>query len=168
MIRPLVPDVPDPLNIPDTLKEKIESWIAYFQKMSPRLKIIHSFDPRFKSLKIEKSIKKELAYSVYLEDMVINTWPTTDEIAFIVSVNTAMPGHLDEFLTENSFLFCYGDFAFILTANTFKQIDLGHDDKMHYEFEGIDLSFYEWKFQASIVASILRDLQEQIPPPPEI
>ena len=92
--------------------QRLEDWISYFSRLSPRIKLFHGTDPGVAHLlsEMKKKFREEKGMP---DDQKIIGWPTVATTAFLLEVDSSLPNSprpLHEF--SNVHFFCFNDLAF--------------------------------------------------------
>ena len=169
-MKTIIPELPEPFVISEEIQMKLEAWVEYFKNLSPRVRIKRPSDDNF-DLKGFEVIAKDLTESSDdFTKIKLHDWPKLEQVAFVVSYDSSLPGHIKEFLGKNIYIFCYGDFAFSLKhfecVEEIERYDIYQFDLQTYPEEALC-----WNYMAKIIREGIMSLQEKIkspkPPPPE-
>jgi hypothetical protein len=162
MIREsIIPLPPPPETIDEKAQEYLEKWILYFETLSSRIKVVTNKDPKF-NLDFFLSKVKDWINEGEVE---IEDWPTEEQIAFIISIDSSLPNEKPKHLIENTYFFCYGNKAFGL--HHFER-DSFNEKSMNSVFSLFEYSkdMLEWKFILSLIKNTLRKFKDYVPAPP--
>lgn len=122
--RTIVPSAPKPREITPIVKERLEAWKKYLLGLSSRVKLMSPGDKAFDWEKTTKLLVKAIGG---FDKVVIDGWPKEEQVAFIVGYDES-PLEDKGVLLENSYVFCYGGFAFGLHHHYFEQTDTRYDE----------------------------------------
>lgn len=100
---------------------------------------------------------------IYEKDAVIYDWPTKENVAFLLSYDSSMPGHPAEFLAKNTYLFCYYNIAFSL--HHFEWDGDGEENPFckSWSLKGYSEHALEWNFIAEIIKDRLEEIEKSVP-----
>lgn len=166
-----IPPLPKGFVLTDELEKDLRAWIAVLLAISPRIKIKSVFDSDFDPDIYQDFFKREFGWSDDITEIEILNWPKRDEIAFVLMIDSSLPGKKPGFPVEYGCIFCYGDFAF--RANNFEQNaeELCSKGKLIcYSFNNYDIEakLCTWEWQVKIVKMNLENiLKKSIPPLPK-
>ena len=150
-------------------KEKAQKnlavWINFFKNLSPRIKLVLPEDKGFTPDIWEELAKKEKESGEELDKILLKGWPKHNDIAFLVSCNSAVSLEAKpHFLLKDSFLFCYGNFAFGLTYFEFANDPHPSDEVYTYSLEDYVPDALFWEHINKVIQSRLLELEEEVPP----
>ena len=164
--RKVIPDISEYEKTTEEVEKKLLAYIEYVQNLSPRIKIVRPIlDTSFNLDDFQNQVKLSFSYSDDPNEMVIDDWPEKKDIAFIISIDSAMPGQKKEYFIKNVYVFCYGNLSFGCDRNSFIQEDNTDDDNvMHFHLEKTTGELSRWKNSIRMVRYVLNEIQKQVPP----
>lgn len=157
----IIPLPPSPETIDEKNQEYLQKWILYFKRLSPRVKVILNKNSKF-NLDFFLSKVKEWINEGEVE---VEDWPTEEQLAFIISIDSSLPKEKPKHLIEDTYFFCYGNVAFSLRH--FER-DSINEESMNSVFSLFDYSedLLEWKFICSLIKKRLEEFKKYVPAPP--
>ncbi|MBP6975033.1 MAG: hypothetical protein KBB54_03795 [Candidatus Pacebacteria bacterium] len=164
----LVPEPPAVqvvISSPDA--ERIEGWITFFKTASKRVHIVRPVEERFKAFldTAEANLRanKWIEYHVKIVD-----WPKPENIAFVVTIDVAPPGHSGKPVLniENTYVFCLGKKAFGI-----RYFEWDGDGEANYDPQTYSLGQYpddalSWDYVSSLIIDRIRGMEDRVPEPP--
>lgn len=159
--KTLVSKPPKPFKVSLKAEVNLEGWISYLKGLSHRVRIKRPSDNDF-NLDYYKSITIKCLTS---NNAIVSLdgWPKENEVAFLVSFDSSLPGHKEEYLVKNSYLFCFHDFAFGLAG--YFELE-GHDDENPphelYSVYNVLEDALRWKRTASKIKIGLEQIEKSV------
>ncbi len=155
--------VPEPPAL-ETIAQKDEAnrlrWVDYLKNLSPRIRVYRDVNQGLLDLYKEKVIE-QLGRK---ESIVLDGWPLSTNVAFMLLWNS-VPGEVHaDFPLENIYLFCYGKKAFCIT-------DFECDDEYGIENTTYSLSGYlgealTWQAITERIRQEILRVEDMVPDPP--
>ncbi len=167
--KKIIPDIPEYKKVNEEVEKKLLSYIEYLQNLSPRIKIVRPIleDNIFDLNIFYNQVKRSLEYSENPDEVLIDEWPQKNEIAFILSIDSSMPGEKKKYILEDTFVFCYGDFSFFCDINNFEQDDYTSDNIMKYVFRADLVEMNKWKDSVRVICLKIKHIQIEVPKIPK-
>lgn len=163
--RTIIPPAPKPEEITPKVKQRLESWIDYFKKLSPRIVIKTPYDKGFDFDKL-KFLAKEATPEWQRNEpnsVKLDGWPTIDSVAFFVQYNSSRHEQNKIFYAQDSFLFCFGDLAFGLDYFEYYDYD---DEIQKYKYHlNYPRDAICWKYIAGLIRNRIDEIEKKSVPP---
>ncbi len=161
-----VPEPPDtPVVIQSVDLERIEKWIAFLKAISKRIYIVRPKDDSFDQF-YEISMKNLRKLKTIEDHYTIVDWPKPENVAFVLSINIAPPGHVaTEFNIENSFFFCLGKKAFCITSFEWDGDGEAGYYPTTYSLGLCSESALAWSYVTEMIVERVAQLEDRVPEP---
>lgn len=159
-----IPNPPKARVLRNEDKDRLEQWIMHFKRMSSRVLIQSQSDENFeKYINEAKRIADDRVGDIYN----IADWPEITDIAFIIAIDSAFPGHKASYKPEDAYIFCFTGYAFGIN---YHQCDADHDDpdddRKTFSLSNWSKDTLSWPFIARMIVSRISNLDNNLPKPP--
>lgn len=157
-----VPPPPEPEMITEEAADNVEKWISYFKELSPRIRVMTSFDTNFDLSKWEENAKILTRSHRHSDNISLLGWPTKEDVAFVVGIDSSVHTGVTNFLASNGFLFCRRDYAFGL--DYFEEDDIQEDGfNKEYSLREYSKNALCWKHVAEVIKNRIVEIEKSIP-----
>lgn len=166
-LHKIVPEPPPTqLVIPREGLQRVESWISFFKKLSPRVKILLPGDVRFCDFLVNtKNLARELVELNDDEEFI--GWPTEEGVAFVVMIDSSNLGTRETVhRLDDIYFFCFGDLAFSAPYFNWDGDPEEDDCSKTYSLRGYSGEALAWTYILSLIIGRVKELEARIPPAP--
>lgn len=172
--KPIVPLYPKTVVIDQEVQKNFDGWLSYIKNLSPRIKVLLPSDKEFVLETFERCAKiaalRDDDTEENIEKSILHGWPEFSSVAFLVTLDSSLPGHRKVFAVENTFLFCFGDIAFGLDYFHIISWEEEEDEWEYadheYSLEDYPESALSWEYIAKRIKDRLIELEKMAPIPP--
>ncbi len=151
-----VPEAPsEQVSIPQEDLQRLEEWISYFERLSPRIKLFRRTDAGVPYLlsELEKEFRKKTLMD---DDQKIVGWPTVSTMAFMIQIDSSLPGLPPLKKLNDVRFFCFDDRAF--APNYFR-----FGDNEYVSLEEWTSKTLSWDFIRARLEEELVHLESRVP-----
>ncbi|PCI20162.1 hypothetical protein COB64_02525 [Candidatus Wolfebacteria bacterium] len=157
--RTIIPKCPQPFKIPQYAEKNIAKWIHYLKNVSPRIIIKMPYD---KDLDLDV-LKQKFKEGDYIEeDMKISDWPKKEQLAFLLSFDSSLPGHKRKFLIGNTYFFCYYGIAFGLGYFEWDGDGGENQNCTTYSLQSCPKSALTWEYITKIIIDRITEIENSV------
>lgn len=164
MKQNIIPLLPSMFVITEELARKENEWKTFLTSISPRIKLIDRTRKDFKKQldQILLDFKTECAVGGNPSHVEIKVWPEERQIAFIVAIDSSLPGEEKTYLVKDVIIFLYNNFAFMV--NDIEYIE-EEDEVEFYGFVDYATHWsYKWGTAVKNLKRRLQEIQSQVIP----
>ena len=144
--------------------QRLEAWIEFFRKMSPRISVMLTRDDDFGGF-MERSACALRSRKLINENYEIVDWPKEGEVAFVIRIDSSVPGSAVRTCNaDDAYFFCFDDLAFGLLYFEWDG-DPGNDNWAEtYSLASYSDHAVSWEYIASRIAEKVSELEDRVPP----
>ena len=159
--RTIIPECPKPFTITQKAKGNIEKWIQYLKNLSPRIIIKLPYDNDF-DLDSYKAKVKSIQEPYFWDNENIIDWPEKEQITFLLSYDSSLPGHKKELLIKNTYFFCYYDLAFGLDYFKWDGDIDDEPDCDTFSLRSYPKSALSWKYITKLIKDRIIEIENSV------
>jgi len=161
-----IPEPPEKRTINSEDYQRLERWIRYFRNLSSKVRIFLPKGDNFKKVLISarKVADENLPDSTLYH---ISDWPKDEDIAFLVTIDSANPGNPTEYRGYNTYIFCFG-YAFGITYHQGDSDMDGSDDTKSFSLRHYSSSSLSWEYVTKRIIDKVEELSDLVPESPSV
>ena len=157
-----VPEAPTPIVIEEGDLQRLAGWVKFFKELSHRIKVLERNSAEVSKFLISAEAVTRRVNRIE-DDCTLIGWPTLDQVAFVITINSAPLDDKPVYMPKDAYFFCLDGTAFGITYFEWD----GDGEEMRwdktYSLRDYSPSSICWNYIQQIIVGKIKEMARRVP-----